>query len=134
MSEGSSCALHDSGRVIVHAENKGSDRINVALGEPLEYGCILTRLVESLVYASKVGRVDGLHANEDPLAARRRNEVNELLVTQQICADLGNPVHLSASSDNVAQQRFRALHINGVVIVDEEDGNLTALAPRPGFQ
>src|SRR5258708_39397748 len=50
-------SLRDSGRVIVHAENEGSDRINVALGKPLEHGRILTRLVEPLVYTGKVRRV-----------------------------------------------------------------------------
>src|SRR5258708_33947061 len=39
------CSLRDSGRVIVHAENEGRDRINVALGKPLKHGTILTLLV-----------------------------------------------------------------------------------------
>ncbi len=128
------CPFRDSGRVVVHAKNEGSDRINVALGEPLEHGCILTRLVEPLAYAGKVRRVDGLHPDKHPLAARGCNEVHEFLIAQQIGADLGDPVHLSAGSDNVAQQRFRAFDIDGEIIVDEKDGDLAAFFFGARFQ
>src|ERR1700675_3490984 len=47
-------SLRNPCRVVVHAENEGSDRINVAPGKPLEHGCIFTRLVESLVDAGEV--------------------------------------------------------------------------------
>ena len=59
--------LRDTYGVVVHPENKRRDGINVTLGQPLEHGGILARFVEALVYVGKVGRVDGLHANEDPL-------------------------------------------------------------------
>src|SRR2546428_4958979 len=126
--------LRDPGCVVVHAEDEGGDRINIALGEPLEHGCILTRLVEPLVHARKVCRVDGLHADENPLAARGGNEVNQSFVPQQISADLSDPVHLRVGGDNVAQQRLRALDIDGKVVVDEKNGDLTPLAPGPRFQ
>src|SRR6266568_1133563 len=126
--------LRDPGRVVVHAEDEGGDRINIALGEPLEHGCILTRLVEPLVYARKVRRVDGLHADENPLATRGGNEVNEFFVAQQISADLSDPVYLRVGGDNVAQQRLRALDIDGKVVVDEKNGDLTPLAPGARFQ
>src|SRR6266852_3278468 len=122
------------GRVVVHAEDEGGDRINIALGEPLEHGRILTRLVEPLVYAREVRRVDGLHADENPLATRGCNEVDELFVAQQIGADLSDPMHLRAGGDNVAQQRLRAFDIDGKVVVDEKDGDLTPLAPGARFQ
>src|SRR5258708_1471660 len=41
---------------------------------------------------------------------------------------------LSAGGDNVAQERFGALDVNGEIIVNEEDGNLTAFAFRASFQ
>src|SRR6266446_7069670 len=81
-------ALRDSYGVVVHAENKGSDGIHVSLGEPLEHGGILTRLVEALVYVRQVRGINRLHADEDPLTARSCNKVHEFLVTQQIRADL----------------------------------------------
>ncbi len=62
-------ALRDTYSVVVHAENKRSDGINVAGGEPLQHSCIFAGLVEALFDVGKVGRVDGLHADEDPLAA-----------------------------------------------------------------
>src|SRR5712692_288014 len=62
-------ALRDSYGVVVHTENKRSDGVNVAGGEPLQHGCIFAGFVEALIYVGKVGRVNGLHADEDPLAA-----------------------------------------------------------------
>src|SRR6266849_3740968 len=116
------------------AKDEGGDRINIALGEPLEHGRILTRLVEPLVYAREVRWVDGLHADENPLATRGCNEVDELFVAQQIGADLSDPMHLRVGGDNVAQQRLRAFDIDGKVVVDEKDGDLTPLAPGARFQ
>src|SRR5712691_5316498 len=43
-------------------------------------------------------------------------------------------MHLRVGGDNGTQQRLRALDIDGEVIVDEKDGNLTALAPGARFQ
>src|SRR5207302_259120 len=53
---------------------------------------------------------------------------------QQIGADLRDPVGLGARGNNVAQKRFRAFDVEGEIIVDEEHGNLTALAFGPDFQ
>ena len=35
---------------------------------------------------------------------------------------------------SVAQQRFRPFDVDGEIVVDEEDGDLTAVAFRPGSQ
>src|SRR5713226_8004192 len=43
--------------------------------------------------ARLAGSMDSM-PNEDPLAARSRDQINELLVAQQIGADLGDPMHL----------------------------------------
>src|ERR1700722_19191293 len=94
--------LCDARGVVVHAENEGSDRKNIAVGEPLKHSCVLTGFVESLVHAGEVGGVDGLHSDEYPLAARSRNEVHEFLITQQIGTYLRNPMHLRTGGDNVA--------------------------------
>src|SRR5713226_9874226 len=128
------CPLRDTYGIVVHAENKGSDGVNIALGEPLEHGGIFTWLIEPLVHIGKISRVDGLHADKDPLAAGGGNEVHELLVAQKISADLRNPVDLGTGSDNVAQKGFRALDIDGEIIVDEEYGDLATFTSRPGFQ
>jgi hypothetical protein len=74
--------------------NKGQ---NVAPGEPIEHHCIFTWLVEAFFYISKVGWIDGFHSDEDPFTARRRNQINELLITKQVGADLGDPMHLRVS-------------------------------------
>ena len=75
-------ALGNSGRVVVHAENKRSDGVDVALRQPLEHGGIFARLVESLVHVGEIGGIDGLHADEDPLAARSRDQVDQFFVAQ----------------------------------------------------
>ena len=62
-------ALGDADGVVVHAENERSDGVNVAGGKPFQNRGIFAGLVETLVDVGKVGRVDGLHADEDPLAA-----------------------------------------------------------------
>ena len=49
---------------------------NVALGEPIEHHAIFTWLVEALFYVSKIGRIDGFHSDEDPLASRGRDQIN----------------------------------------------------------
>src|SRR5262249_31330325 len=121
-------------RVIVHPEDEGSDRINVSPGESIEHGGILTGLVESLVHTGEVRRVNGFHADEDPLAPGSSNEVHEFLIAQQIGADLRHPIHLRACGDDVAQQRLRALDVDGEVIVDEKYGDLAAFAVSARFQ
>ncbi len=62
------------------------------------------------------------------------DEVNEFLIAQQICADLGDPVHLGAGCDDVAQQGFRTFDVDGEIIVNKEDSNLATLPSRPSFQ
>src|SRR5260370_1105920 len=96
--------LRDTYGVVVHAKNKRGDGINVAPGKPLEHGGILTRLVETLVYVGQACRIDGLPSDKDPLSAAGRNEVHELLVTQEIGADLSDPVNLATACDDGAQQ------------------------------
>src|SRR6266851_9534476 len=54
-------ALGDAYGVVVHAENKRSDGVNVAGGKPFQNSGIFAGLVETLVDVGKVGRVDGLH-------------------------------------------------------------------------
>src|SRR5713101_9660604 len=73
-------ALGNAGGVVVHAENERGDSEDVALRETLEDGGVLTGLVETLVDVFQVGGVDGLHADEDPFAARGGNEVDEFLI------------------------------------------------------
>src|SRR5215471_10048407 len=90
--------------VIVHAEDKRRDGINVALGEPIEHDTILAWLVEAFLYVGKVGRIDGFHPDEDPLASGGGNQIHQLLIAQQIGADLRDPMHLRVSSDDVSQQ------------------------------
>src|SRR5216684_9023509 len=91
-------------RVIVHAKDKRGDGKNVAPGEPIEHHSIFTWLIEAFFYVSKVGRIDGFHSDEDPLASCGRDQINELLIAQQIGADLGDPMHLRVSGDDVSQQ------------------------------
>ena len=104
------------------------------MGEPLEHCGIFARLVEAFFYVRKVGGIDGFHPDEDPLAARGRDQRNELLIAQQIRADLRHPMHLRVGGDDVSQQRFCALHVDGEIVVDEKYGNLAALRFRARFQ
>src|SRR5215475_15865404 len=57
-------------RVVVQSEYEGSDREQVAPGKPLQYHAVLARFDEILVHVVQIGRVYGLHADKDPLAAR----------------------------------------------------------------
>src|SRR5438552_5346917 len=69
-------SLRHARRVIVHAKDKRGDRKNVALGESIEHHGIFTRLVKALFYVGKVGRIDGFHSDEDPLASGGRDQIN----------------------------------------------------------
>src|SRR6202040_3860912 len=54
-------------------------------------------------------------------------KINLLLIAQQIGADLGDPMHLRVSGNDVSQQRFCALYVDGKIVIDEKYGNLAAL-------
>src|SRR5712692_3788924 len=127
-------ALGYTGGVVVHAKDEGGDGEDVALGEALEHGGILTGLVETFVDVFEVGGVDGLHADEDPLATRGGDEVDEFFVAQEIGADLGDPMHLGVGSDDVAEQGLGALDVDGEIVVNEKYGDLTTLAAGARFQ
>src|SRR5260370_14104417 len=43
-------------------------------------------------------------------------------------------MHLRVSRDDVSQQSFCALYVDGKIVVDEKYGNLAALFPRARFQ
>ena len=102
--------------------------MNVALASLSSTAAYSPGLLNPLFTSARFVGVDGLHADEYPFASRSRDEINEFFVAQQISADLRDPIHLRTGSDDVAQQRFRALDIDGEIIVDEEDRNLTAFA------
>jgi hypothetical protein len=60
------------------------DRIDIAPGQPLEHARILRRLIEILLDAGQIGGIERLHADEDPLPARRRDQVQQILIPQQV--------------------------------------------------
>ena len=60
----------------------------------------------------------------------RRDQIDQFFVAQQVGADLRDPVHLRFGGDDVAQQRFGALDVDGEIVVDEEDRDLAALSLR----
>ena len=97
-------AIGDTRRVVVHAKDKGRDRINVSLRQAREDGAILAWLAEVLVNVGHVCRVDRLHSDEDPLTTGLGDEVNQFLVTQQVSADLRHPGQLGSRFDYVSQQ------------------------------
>ena len=57
-----------------------------------------------------------------------RDEGDQLLILQQIHADLRHPGNLGAGGDNVPQQQFRPLAVDGEVVVNEEDRDLALLS------
>ena len=128
------CAFADAHGVIVHAEDERSNRVHVALGEALEHCGILAGLVEPFVDIFEIGGINGLHADEDPLATRRGDQINEFFVAQQVGADLRHPIDLSFRGDDVSQQRFGALHVDGEVVVNEEDSDLALFFSRARLQ
>src|SRR6202035_2126128 len=77
---------------------------------------------------------DGFHADEDPLAASRGDKIDELLVAQEIGADLRQPVDLGIGGDDVAEQRLGAFDVDCKVVVNEKHGDLAALAAHASFQ
>ena len=62
--------------VVVHAEDEGRDRVDVAFRQALEHRGVFAGLVEAFVHVCQVGGIDGFHADEDPLAARSGDEVD----------------------------------------------------------
>src|SRR5215472_19233737 len=66
--------------VIVHAEDKRGDCINVTLGEAIKHCGILTWLVEAFLNVAKVGWIDGFHPDEDPLATRGGYQIHQFLI------------------------------------------------------
>src|ERR1041385_1103135 len=98
--------------------------------EALKHSRVLAGFTKILVYVCHVRGIDRFHADENPLTAGFSDEVNEFFVAQQVCADLCYPRQLGAGGDDVPQQRLRAFGIDGQVVVDEEDCDLTALFAR----
>src|SRR5205807_10540052 len=113
---------------------KRGDVIDVAFGKALEHGGVFSGLVESFIHVFKICRVDGFHADEDPLASGGGDQVAEFFVAQQVGADLGDPVDLSVGGDDVSQQRLGAFYVDGEIVVDEEDGHLSLFLAGAGFQ
>src|SRR5207302_10807527 len=75
-----------------------------------------------------------LHADEDPLSAGSGDQIDEFLIAQKIGADLGDPIDLCSGGDDIAQERFGALDIDGEIVVDEENRNLAAFFSSAGFE
>src|SRR5579864_9337459 len=94
-------------------------------GQPLEHHSILSGLVESLGHTLQVVGVNRLEAHENPLAAALGDERYQLFVAQQVHADLRHPGYLRAARDDLPQQRLGPFRIDGEVVVDEEDGDLS---------
>ena len=65
---------------------------------------------------------------------RTGDEVDKFFVAQKIGADLRHPVHLRVRCDDVAQQRFGALGVDGKIIVNKKHRDLAAFFPRARFQ
>ncbi len=102
--------------------------------QALQHGGIFLRLVEALVHVLQVSGINRLHADEDPLSAGSRDQVDEFLIAQEVGTDLRHPIHLRASGNNVAQQGLGALEVDGKIVVDKKDGNLPALFPGSRFE
>src|SRR5208337_1652374 len=124
----------DADGIVVHAEDERGDGVDIAFGEAFEDGGVFARLVESLVDVFEIGEIDGLHADEDPLASGSGDQVAEFLVAQEVGADLSDPVNLGVSGDDVTKKRFGALHVDGEIVVDEEDGHLAFFFAGASFQ
>ena len=102
--------------------------------ESLEHRAVFPGLAEVLINVSHVRRINRLHADEHPLAARLSNQINQFLIAQQVSADLRDPGELRLGLDDVSQERLRAFDIDREIVVNEEDGNLAALFARSCFE
>src|SRR5262249_44904272 len=110
------------------------DRVNIAFCQTLKHGGIVARFTESFIHVLQIYRIDRLHADKDPLAPGGSDQIHQFFVAQQIGADLRHKKDLSFRRDDVTQQRFGALYIDGKVVVDEENRDLALLFAGPGFQ
>src|SRR3989442_9327253 len=61
--------LGDSRGVVIQAEDERRDGVDVAPGQRLEPPGVFARLIEALLDAGQIGRVQRLHADENPFAA-----------------------------------------------------------------
>ena len=100
----------------------------------MQDGGVFAGLIKTFIDVGEIGGVDGLHADENPFAAGLGDEVDKFFVAQKIGADLRDPMDLRVGGDDVSQQRFRAFDIDGEIVVDEKDGDLTAFFFGAGFQ
>src|SRR5689334_10809468 len=116
--------------VIVHPEDERSDGVDVMPCETVKNSRVLAGFTKVLVYVGHIRGIDRLHADKNPLTTGFGDEINEFFVAQQVCADLGYPRQLGAGGDDVPQQRLRAFGIDGQIVVDEENCDLTALFAR----
>ena len=58
------------------------------------------------------------------------DQIDKFFVAQQVGADLRDPRQLRTGRDDVAQQRLQSFLVDREIVVDEEDGDLAALAFR----
>src|SRR5437773_1660252 len=65
---------------------------------------------------------------------RGLDQVNQFFIAEQIGADLRYPGNLGTRVDDISQQRLGALDVNGKVVVDEKDNDLTPVLTRVFLQ
>ncbi len=100
----------------------------------MQHRPIFAWLAEVFINVSHIRRIDRLHADEDPLAARCGDQINQLFILQQVGTNLRDPRQLRIRGNDVAQQRLRALNVDGQIVVNEENRDLAALFACPLFE
>ena len=66
--------------VAVHSENKRCDRVNPALGQPIQRQFVICGFVETLVNRAEAGRIDRFQPDENPSPTACRDQVQKLFV------------------------------------------------------
>jgi len=89
-------------------------------------------LLNALFYVSKVGRIDGFHSDEDPLASRGRDQINEPPIAQQMALIWATQCTCALAAIMSAAM-ICALYVDGKIVVDEKIRNLAALSRARAF-
>ena len=127
-------ALGDARRVVIQAENKRRDRVDVALRQSRSTAAYSAGLLKLLLTLARLaGSSDSMpmKIHLPPDAAIRSTSSSSRSRLALICPTQDS---LRAGRDDVAQQRFGALHVDGEIVVHEEDGDLALRGARAFLQ
>src|SRR5438093_4888152 len=96
-------AFRHPGRIAIHPEYEGRDRIDPSACQTDQRSLVIGGLIEALLYATEIVSIHRLQSNKDASRAARCHQILKLLVLKKVHADLSNPGHNRILDNHVAQ-------------------------------